>query len=107
MEHPVVVVVGGGVMGLATGSALAAAGARVTVLERFQVAHPRASSHGLSRAIRHEYGNRPIYTEMVAESLPRWDELAAETGERLYFETGVLTLGEVADGETLQGYEVM
>jgi monomeric sarcosine oxidase len=107
MEHPSVVVVGGGVMGLATGAALAEAGARVTVLERFQVAHSRASSHGLSRAIRHEYGNRPIYTEMVAESLRRWDDLAAEMGELLYVESGVLTLGEVGDGETLQGYEVM
>jgi monomeric sarcosine oxidase len=94
-------------MGLATGSALAGAGARVTVLERFQVAHPWASSHGLSRAIRHEYGNRPIYTEMVARSLRLWDELASEVGERLYIETGVLTLGDSGDGETLPGYEVM
>jgi monomeric sarcosine oxidase len=107
MEHPSVVVVGGGVMGLATGSALAGAGARVTVLERFQVAHRWASSHGFSRAIRHEYGNRPIYTEMVAQSLRQWDELAAEAGEQLYVETGVLTLGEAGDGETLHGYEVM
>ena len=107
MEHPSVVVVGGGVMGLATGSALAGAGARVTVLERFRVAHERASSHGLSRAIRHEYGNRPIYTEMVGHSLRLWNELASETGEQLYVETGVLTLGESGDGETLYGFEVM
>jgi monomeric sarcosine oxidase len=107
MEHPSVVVVGGGVMGLSAGCALAGAGAKVTVLERFSVAHEWASSHGLSRAIRHEYGDRALYTEMVAKSLPRWEELASEVGRRLYTETGILTLGDAGDGETLPGYEVM
>jgi monomeric sarcosine oxidase len=107
MEHPSVVVVGGGVMGLSTGCALAGAGARVTVLERFSVAHEWASSHGLSRAIRHEYGHRALYTDMVADSLLRWEELAGEVGRRLYTETGILSLGDSGDGETLQGYEVM
>src|SRR5215472_14329024 len=107
MEHPSVVVVGGGVMGLSTGCALAAAGAKVTVVERFSVAHEWASSHGLSRAIRHEYGHRSLYTEMVASSLLLWDELAREAGRRLYTETGILSLGSAEDGETLPGYEVM
>src|SRR5215467_171494 len=107
MEHPSVVVVGGGVMGLSTGCALAGTGARVTVLERFSAAHPWASSHGLSRAIRHEYGHRSLYTEMVAKSLVLWDELAREVGQSLYTETGILSLGNSGDGETLPGFEVM
>lgn len=102
-----VIVVGGGVMGLATGCALASRGARVTVLERFHVAHDRGSSHGLTRAIRHEYGDAAIYTAMVARSLPLWDDLARETGRQLYTETGVLTLGHVDDGHTLPGLETM
>lgn len=101
------VVVGGGVMGLATGGALAARGVDVTVLERQTVGHDWASSHGLSRAIRHEYGAEAMYTRMVALSLPLWDELARETSMRLYTETGVLTLGQPDDGHTLPGYEVM
>jgi monomeric sarcosine oxidase len=101
------VVVGGGVMGLAAGCALAGRGADVTVYERHQVAHDWASSHGLTRAIRHEYGPVPIYTDMVARSLMLWDELARETGRHLYTETGVLTLGQPDDGHTLPGYEVM
>src|SRR6476659_3274245 len=107
MSGPAVVVVGGGVMGLGAGAALAVAGANVTVLERYQVAHDWASSHGLSRAIRHEYGSLALYTKMVARSLVLWDELARETVRRLYDETGVLTLGQPDDGHTLPGHEVM
>ncbi len=102
-----VLVVGGGVNGLATADALAGAGAEVTVLERFTVGHDWASSHGLSRAIRHEYGPQAIYTRMVARSLRLWADLARETGRHLYTETGVLTLGYASDGQTLAGYEVM
>jgi monomeric sarcosine oxidase len=100
-------VIGGGVMGLATGCALAARGADTTVLERFSVAHARGSSHGLTRAIRHEYGPTAIYTDMVARSLPLWDDLARESGRPLYVETGVLTLGQADDGHTLPGLETM
>lgn len=107
MAAPTVIVVGGGVMGMATGCSLAERGADVTVLERHTVGHEWASSHGLSRAIRHEYGPIPLYTRMVARSLILWDELAHETGRRLYAETGVLTLGQQDDGQTLAGFDVM
>ncbi len=107
MARQSILVVGGGVMGLATACALAERNAEVTVLERFSIAHDWASSHGLSRAIRHEYGPADIYTSMVARSLVLWDELARETGRHLYTETGVLTLGQPDDGHTLPGYEVM
>ena len=108
MAQQRIVVVGGGVMGLAAGCALAAQPEiEVTVLERFQVGHDWASSHGLTRAIRHEYGAETIYTEMVARSLPLWEALARETGRTLYTETGVLTLGHADDGHTLPGLDVM
>jgi monomeric sarcosine oxidase len=107
MSGPVVAVVGAGVMGLGAGAALAEVGANVTVLERYHVAHDWASSHGLSRAIRHEYGPLVQYTEMVARSLVLWNELARETVRRLYIETGVLTLGQPDDGHTLPGLDVM
>ncbi len=102
-----VIVVGGGVMGMASGCALAERGANVTVLEQATVGHAWASSHGLTRAIRHEYGPLALYTRMVARSLTLWDELARETGRRLYTETGVLTLGQENDGQTLAGFDVM
>lgn len=108
MAQQRIVIVGGGVMGMATGCALTAQpDVDVTVLERFQVGHEWASSHGLTRAIRHEYGDAAIYTDMVAQSLPRWEMLARETGRALYTETGVLTLGHIEDGHTLPGLDVM
>lgn len=107
MAEPTVLVVGGGVMGMATGCALAGQGARVTVLERVSLAHAWASSHGLTRAIRHEYGTRAIYSQMVARSLTLWQELQRETGRSLYTAAGVLTLGYSNDGETLAGYDVL
>jgi monomeric sarcosine oxidase len=107
MAQQRVLVVGGGVMGLSAACALAGQGADVTVLERFTVAHAWASSHGLTRAIRHEYGPAAIYTQMVARSLALWADLARETGRHLYTETGVLTLGQPDDGHTLPGLEVM
>jgi monomeric sarcosine oxidase len=101
------IVVGAGVMGMATGCALAGHGVEVTVLERYTLGHDWASSHGLTRAIRHAYGARAIYTRMVTRSLELWNELARETGRCLYTETGVLSLGAADDDETLPGYEVM
>jgi monomeric sarcosine oxidase len=107
MQRQKVIVIGAGVMGMAAASALAGRGADVTVLERHTLGHEWASSHGLSRAIRHEYGDAAIYTQMVALSLPLWDALARETGRHLYTETGVITLGQPDDGHTLTGYETM
>ncbi len=107
MDKPTVIVVGAGVMGLSAACALAGRGAEVTVLERHTLGHDWASSHGLSRAIRHEYGDAAIYTHMVVLSLPLWEDLARETGRHLYTETGVLTLGQPDDGHTLPGYETM
>lgn len=101
------IIVGGGVMGLSAGCALAERGVEVTVIERSSVAHPWGSSHGLSRAIRHEYGEEAIYTEMVARSLPLWADLARETNRHLYDETGILTLGQASDNHTLSGYEAI
>ena len=102
-----VIVVGAGVMGLSAACALAGRSANVTVLERHTLGHDWASSHGLTRAIRHEYGEAAIYTHMVALSLPLWAALARETGRHLYTETGVLSLGQPDDGHTLPGYETM
>ena len=50
-----VVIVGAGVMGLATARALARAGRDVVVCEQFEVGHKRGSSHGGSRIVRLSY----------------------------------------------------
>ena len=94
-------------MGTATAAALAERGAQVTLLERHTIAHDWASSHGASRAIRHEYGADALYTTMVARSLELWQALAYSTGQDLYVPTGILQLGDPEDGHTLPGYVTM
>ena len=74
-----VVVVGGGVMGLASAWALARAGRDVTVLEQFEVGHPYGSSHGGSRIFRFAY-DEPEWVRSAQEALPLWRELEEEVG---------------------------
>ncbi len=84
-----VVVVGGGVMGLASAWALARAGRDVTVLEQFEVGHPYGSSHGGSRIFRFAY-DEPEWVALAQEALPLWRELEEEAGVELLSLTGLL-----------------
>ena len=88
-ERRDVVVVGAGVMGLASAWALKRAGRDVAVLEQFEVGHPYGSSHGASRIFRFAYSE----TEWVAlaqEALPLWRELEQESGTEVLSLTGLL-----------------
>jgi len=84
-----VVVVGAGVMGLASAWALARAGRDVTVLEQFEIGHPFGSSHGASRIFRFAY-DEPEWVALAQEALPLWRELEEESGEQLLSLTGML-----------------
>ena len=88
-----VVVVGAGVMGLATARALARAGRDVVVCEQFELGHARGSSHGSSRIIRLSYPDER-YVRLAQESYPLWRELEAESGRRLLDLHGTLDLGD-------------
>jgi sarcosine oxidase len=88
-ERRDVVVVGAGVMGLASAWALRRAGRDVTVLEQFQVGHPHGSSHGASRIFRFAY-DEPEWVELAQEALPLWRELEQESGTEVLSLTGLL-----------------
>ena len=92
-ERVEVVVVGGGVLGLAAGWQLARTGHEVLVLEQYRVGHERGSSHGASRVFRLGYDDVD-YVAMARASTPLWRELEHESGEH-----GLLTLtGALASG---------
>lgn len=81
------VVVGGGVMGLSAGWALASRGHDVVVLEQYEVGSINGSSHGASRVYRTHY-DRPEYAQMAQQAQPLWRRLEAECGEGLLRVTG-------------------
>ena len=86
------VVIGVGVMGAATGRALAKAGKRVAMIERFDIGHHRGSSHGSARIFRFSYRD-PQYVAMAQEALPLWRDLEEEADLRLLTPTGGIDTG--------------
>jgi sarcosine oxidase len=86
-----VVVVGAGIMGLATAHALARQGRDVLVLEQFRVGHRRGSSHGATRIFRLAYP-QPEWIRLAQEALAGWRELEEENGGELLSLVGLVEL---------------
>jgi len=94
-----VVVVGLGVIGLATAAELAARGDRVTGIERATIGHPASSSTGASRSIRATY-EEPHYADLVLRAIDRWRALESRTGRSILHLTGQVDLGPAPKLET-------
>ena len=90
-----VVVVGAGVMGLAAAEALSRARTRTIVLEQFTAGHDRGSSHGNARIFKVSYPE-PEFVRLAQESLARWRQLEAETGDEIVTTTGTIDVGGIA-----------
>jgi monomeric sarcosine oxidase len=80
---------------------------QVTVLEQITVDHRRATSHGLSRLLRFEYGADMLYSQMVKLSLQRWKSLERASQRALYTQTGLLNLGTEEDSCIRASYHVL
>ncbi|XP_062198446.1 probable sarcosine oxidase [Phragmites australis] len=87
-----VIVVGAGIMGSCAAYAASSRGARVLLLERFDLLHHRGSSHGESRTIRATYP-QARYPPMVRLARRLWDDAQAEAGYRVLTPTPHLDLG--------------
>lgn len=85
------VVVGAGVNGLAAARAVAQAGARTALLERFALHNTHGSSHGDSRSARHYAA--PEWMALWREAEVLWRELEEEAGEELLSRVGLLAHG--------------
>ncbi len=97
-----VIVVGLGAMGSSAAYHLAKRGAKVLGLEAFSPAHDKGSSHGESRIIRQAYFEHPAYLPLVLRAYQLWEELEAESGQRLLNITGGLGIG-LPQSELLSG----
>jgi sarcosine oxidase len=87
-----VVVIGGGVFGLAAALELAGRGHGVAVVDRFGSGHPATSSTGASRSIRTAYGE-PLYVDLARDAIERWRRLEEQSGTRILHLTGQVDLG--------------
>src|ERR1700693_343296 len=89
------IVVGGGVFGLATAPEPARRRRQTLVVDRRDVPNPIAASYGPSRKIRSTYLD-PHYTRLALEAMAGWRRIEGETGTELYVAAGNLN---VSDGE--------
>jgi sarcosine oxidase len=94
-----VVVIGGGVVGLAAARAVARRGSSVLLLEQFALHHDRGSSHGSVRAFAFAHSD-PVLVDQSVEALALWRELEAEQRVDLITTTGsglrIAKLDEIA-----------
>jgi sarcosine oxidase len=86
-----VVIVGGGMAGLAAAHVLRGRGRDVVVLEQFHAGHARGSSHGATRIFRLAYPD-PDWVRLAQEALVAWRELEAESGGELLSLVGLVEL---------------
>lgn len=89
-----VVVVGGGVMGLATAWELTRRGRRPIVFDRFGRGHDRGASHGATRNDNNAYAE-PHYLDLLERAHAGWDALGHPGGEPLLRRHGLVTHGRV------------
>jgi sarcosine oxidase len=99
-----VAVIGGGVMGLATGWALKRRGHEPVVYEQFEVGNPRGSSHGRSRIFRLAYAE-DHYVQLAPEALALWRELEAESGETVLELYGLVEIVRTLEESTARTLE--
>jgi sarcosine oxidase len=100
-----IIVLGLGGMGTAAACELARRGRRVLGIEQFKIGHDRGSSHGETRIIRKAYYEHPDYVPLLRRAYERWCDLEQRSGEPLFLECGVLSIGppnsEVVSGVTV------
>ena len=89
-----VAIVGLGAMGSATAYQLARRRSRsVVAFDQLTPPHAAGSTHGESRIIREAYFEHPLYVPIVQRSYECWNELEAESGEQMLFQTGGVLMG--------------
>ena len=92
------IIVGGGIMGLATAWGMVREGHAVELFEQGPLPNPLASSMDEHRLIRHPYGDHVGYARMIDEAYAAWDLMWRDLGQCLYATTGTLAL--TGNGET-------
>lgn len=101
-----VAVIGLGGTGSAACHYLARQGHTVVGYERFRPGHAWGSSHGESRVIRYTYPDH-LYTALMRDAYPLWDELERGAGESLLVRCGCLYFGTEGNAELIVTEEAL
>src|SRR6476660_2480220 len=105
-----ILIVGGGIGGLACAWALTKAGHRVILLEQGPLPNPLAASGDEHRMIRRGYGSADGYARIISEAFAAWDEMWRDLGRSHLSGRGVRAMSQLEgdDGEKFrQGYDRM
>ena len=102
MKNYDVIVIGVGSMGSAACYWLAKRGYKVLGLEQYEIPHEHGSHAGQSRIIRIAYFEHPDYVPLLQRASYNWQQLEKQTGEQVYFKTGLLYHGP-ANHEMVEG----
>src|SRR5690242_3642619 len=102
-----VLVVGGGLMGLCAAYWLAQKGKSVMLLDQFDIPNQWAATGDHLRSFGLTYGKDAFYTEMALKSLPLWQDLDAQSGEKFLVQNGMLELATVTHGTEEQSLNVL
>ncbi len=94
-----IVIVGGGILGVASALELRKRGASVTVLEPGPLPHPDASSTDISKLVRADYAKDAFYSDLMEDSFEGFRAWNMLFGEPLFHETGLLVLCKSALAE--------
>src|SRR5688572_2221963 len=92
-----VVVIGGGVVGMATALAVARRGMRAALIERSSLARATGSSRGTARIYAPAAFPDDSYLEAGLRALEGWREIEKVSGERLLWRTGAVHTGGFAE----------
>jgi len=87
-----VLVVGAGIAGVMTALSVLRRGHAVTLIDRWEPGHPRASSTDYTRVMRSVHGRDRLYTQWVREARLRWMELQQQVNQTLLVECGALVI---------------
>lgn len=96
------IIIGVGSMGSSACYYLSKRGHKVLGIEQFGITHEFGSHTGQSRIIRKAYFEHPDYVPLMERAYQNWNELEKETGEQLYFKTGLLYAGN-SENEMIKG----
>lgn len=105
-----IIIVGGGIAGLASAWALVKGGHRVTLIEQGPIPNPLSASGDEHRMIRRGYGSADGYASIISEGFEAWDEMWGDLGRSHYAARGILAISQTPgdDGEKFrEGYDRM